>query len=65
MVSSILLQDFKWIALKRKKMNEDERFLCHICPPWRTSVSNMESYWNATASREETTLLIAETVTHN
>ena len=28
-------------------------------------VSNMESYGNATASREETTLLIAETVTHN
>ena len=25
----------------------------------------MKSYGNATASREETTLLIAETVTHN
>ena len=47
MVSSILLQDFKWIALKRKKMNEGERFLCHICPPWRTSVSNIhhEKLW--------------------
>ena len=60
MVSSILLQDFK-----RIEMDEGERFWCHICPPWRTSVSNMESHGNATAYREETTLLIAETVTHN
>ena len=57
------LQDFKWIELK--EMNEGERSWCHKWPPWRTSVSNMESYGNATASREETTLLIAETVTHN
>ena len=65
MASSILLQDFKRIELKLKKMNEDERSWCHKWPPWRTSVTKMESYGNATASREETTLLIAETVTHN
>ena len=65
MVSSRLLQDFKWIELKLKKMNEGERSWCHKWPPWRTSVTKMESYGNATASREETTLLIAETVTHN
>ena len=65
MVSFILLQDFKRIALKLKKIDEGERFWCHIYPPWRTSVSNMESHGNATASREETTLLIAQTVTHN
>ena len=47
MVSCILLQDFKWIALKLKKMNEGERFWCHICPPWRTSVSTIhhEKLW--------------------
>ena len=47
MVSSILLQDFKWIALKLKKMNEGERFWCHICPPWWTSVSTIhhEKLW--------------------
>ena len=30
MVSSILLQNFKGIALKLKKMNKGERFRCHI-----------------------------------
>ena len=65
MVSSRLLQDFKWNELKLKKMNEGERSWCHKPPPWRTSVTKLESYGNATASREETTLLIAETVTHN
>ena len=33
MVSSILLHNFKCIALKLKKINKSERFLCHICPP--------------------------------
>ena len=30
MVSFILLQNFKWIALKLKKMNKGRRFWCHI-----------------------------------
>ena len=38
MVSSILLQIFKWIRLKLKKMNEGERYRCHICPPWTGSL---------------------------
>ena len=33
MVCSILLHNFKCIALKLKKINKSERFLCHICPP--------------------------------
>ena len=35
MASSILLQNFKWIALKLKKMNKSRRrFWCHIYLPW-------------------------------
>ena len=40
MVSSILLQDFKWIALKLKKMNEGERFLMSHMP----TVTNLGIY---------------------
>ena len=68
MVSSILLQDFKWIALKLKKDEWRWAFFdvtyAHRDEP-RYLPFIMKSYGNATASREETTLLIAETVTHS
>ena len=39
MVSFILLQIFKCIALKlEKKINEGECFWCHICPPWKNEL---------------------------
>ena len=38
MVISILLQNFKWIALKPVKINKGRGFWCRICPPWKVKL---------------------------
>ena len=47
-VSSILSQNFKWIALKLKKMNKGRRrFWCHICLPWKFESRVFSSFYVA------------------
>ena len=48
MASSIGLQNFKWIALKLKKMDKGRRrFWCHICLPWKFESRVFSSFYAA------------------